>query len=616
MMCKPEKQDSLDIMAPLALNPFHFYRDRILDALKALSEEGTLPTDLETNRITVEPPRDPSHGDIATNAAMVLAKPAKKKPRDIAEHLAEKLGATEAVESVEIAGPGFLNLRIADDFWRDRVKDILTFKEAYGESDLGQGAWVNVEYVSANPTGPLHAAHARGAVVGDALATLLEKVGYKVEREYYINDAGAQVDVLARSAYLRYREALGEVIEAIPEGLYPGDYLKDVGGALAERDGEKWLAASEDEWLPEFRAFSVACMMDSIREDLDLLGVKQDIFTSEKALVESGAVAAALKTLEDKGLIYVGVLEPPKGKTPDDWEARPQTLFKSSDFGDDVDRALKKSDGSWTYFASDIAYHLEKYQRRRDHGQAVRHLIDVWGADHGGYVKRMSAAVRAITEDQADLDVKLCQIVHLMENGKQVRMSKRAGTFVTLRDVLEQVDAVAGAGKGKDVVRFIMLTRRNDQTMEFDFAKVTEAAKENPVFYVQYAHARHKSSLRNCAEIFPDMDLSESAFVQASLGLLEEEGELALMRQLAQWPRLLEGAAEAHEPHRIALYLHELASAFHAQWNKGRDNPQLRFIREDDRDVTLARQALVRAVGLVIASGLGIFAVEPAEEMR
>lgn len=603
-------------MSHKAVNPFHFYRNCTAEALQALAGEVVVPADLDLSRITVEPPRDPSHGDIATNAAMVLSKPAKMKPRDLAEKIAEKLQAADGVTAVEIAGPGFLNLRIADGFWRERVKDILNTGTAYGDSDLGQGSWVNVEYVSANPTGPLHAAHARGAVVGDALAALLEKAGYNVEREYYINDAGAQVDVLARSAFIRYREALGETIDAIPEGLYPGEYLKDVGEALAKRDGDKWLPVEESEWLPEFRAVAVEMMMASIREDLDLLGVKQDLYTSEKSLVESGAVDAVLKTLEDKGLIYVGVLEPPKGKAPDDWEARPQTLFKSSEFGDDVDRALKKSDGSWTYFASDIAYHLEKFQRQRPDGRKIRHLIDVWGADHGGYVKRMSAAVKAITDGEADLDVKLCQIVHLMNDGKQVRMSKRAGTFVTLRDVLEQVDEVAGPGKGKDVVRFIMLTRRNDQTMEFDFAKVTEAAKENPVFYVQYAHARHNSSMRNARETFPDLDLSEASLVQARLDLLEDEGELALMRQLAQWPRMVEGAAEAHEPHRIAQYLHELASAFHAQWNKGRDNPQLRFIREDDRDLTLARQALVRSVGLVIASGLAIFAVEPVEEMR
>ncbi|HYG85102.1 MAG TPA: arginine--tRNA ligase [Azospirillum sp.] len=584
------------------MNIFKAFENDIRKLLEELATEGAIPAGLDTSRLTVEPPREAAHGDLSTNAAMVLAKPAGQPPRKLAELLVAKLKARPDVTSVEIAGPGFVNLRLSPDVWRDRLKDILAAGIAYGDSDIGKAEPVNVEYVSANPTGPLHAAHGRGAVFGDALAALLEKAGHKVVREYYINDAGAQVDVLARSTYLRYREALGEDIGEIPAGLYPGEYLKDVGQELAQQDGRKWLEAPENEWLPACRAFAIARIMEWIREDLEALNIRMDVYTSERALVEAGAVDKALKALEDRGLIYVGVLEPPKGKKPDDWEPRPQTLFKSSDFGDDVDRPLKKSDGSFTYFSNDIAYHYDKYVR------GFRSLIDVWGADHGGYVKRMQAATSAVTEGKAALDVKLCQLVHLMQNGQPVKMSKRAGTFVTLRDVIEAV--------GKDVVRFIMLTRRNDQTLEFDYAKVTEQSKDNPVFYVQYAHARCRSVLRHAAEAMPGKDLSPTGLGQANLERLDDEAEMALVKRMATWPRLVESAAEAHEPHRVAFYLYDLASDFHALWNKGRDDASLRFLVDGDEDLTLARLAMVQATATVIASGLQVMGVEPVEEMR
>ncbi|PWC52774.1 arginine--tRNA ligase [Azospirillum sp. TSO22-1] len=584
------------------MNIFKAFENDIRKILEELAAEGALPAGLDTSRVTVEPPREAAHGDLSTNAAMVLAKPAGQPPRKLAEALAAKLKARADVTSVEIAGPGFVNLRLSPAVWRDRLKDILAAGTAYGQSDIGKDAPVNVEYVSANPTGPLHAAHGRGAVFGDALAALLEKAGHKVTREYYINDAGAQVEVLARSTYLRYREALGEDIGEIPAGLYPGEYLKDVGQELAQRDGNKWLQAPENEWLPACRDFAIARIMEWIRDDLGALNIRMDAYTSERALVQSGAVDTALKALEDRGLIYVGVLEPPKGKKPDDWEPRPQTLFKSTDFGDDVDRPLKKSDGSFTYFSNDIAYHHDKYVR------GFANLIDVWGADHGGYVKRMQAATSAITGGEAALDVKLCQLVHLMQNGQPVKMSKRAGTFVTLRDVIETV--------GRDVVRFIMLTRRNDQTLEFDYAKVTEQSKDNPVFYVQYAHARCRSVLRHAAEALPGKDLTADGLTAANLSRLDDEAELALVKRMATWPRLVESAAEAHEPHRVAFYLYDLASDFHALWNKGRDDASLRFLIEGDEELTLARLAMVQATATVIASGLQVMGVEPVEEMR
>lgn len=585
------------------MNIFKAFETDIRKLLEELAAEGSIPAGLDSSRLTVEPPREAAHGDLSTNAAMILAKPAKMAPRALAELLVAKLKTRPDVASVEIAGPGFVNLRLTAEVWRDRVRDVLTAGVAYGDSAMGKGEPVNVEYVSANPTGPLHAAHGRGAVFGDALAALLEKAGYAVSREYYINDAGAQVDVLGRSTYLRYCEALGDDIGEIPSGLYPGEYLKEVGEALAKRDGAAWKGKDESEWLPACRDFAIAMILEWIKEDLGVLGVTMDVYSSERALVNAGAVDTALTTLEQRGLIYTGVLEPPKGKKPDDWEPRPQTLFKSTDFGDDVDRPLKKSDGSFTYFSNDIAYHFDKYRR------GFANLIDVWGADHGGYVKRMQSATTAVTEGKASLDVKLCQLVHLMQNGQPVKMSKRAGTFVTLRDVIEQV--------GKDVVRFIMLTRRNDQTLDFDFAKVTEQSKDNPVFYVQYAHARCRSVLRHAATALPHVDQTPTSLAAAAnLNRLDAEEEMALAKRMATWPRLVESAADAHEPHRVAFYLYDLASDFHALWNRGRDDTSLRFLIEGDEEVTVARLALLSAVSTVIASGLKVMGVEPAEELR
>jgi len=555
----------------------------------------------DTSKVNAEPPREEAHGDVATNAAMVLSKAAGMKPRDLAERLAEELRRLPSVEQVEIAGPGFINLRLADSFWAAQLGDILRSGTAYGDSDLGGGQPMNVEYVSANPTGPMHVGHARGAVVGDALAGLLEKAGYKVAREYYINDAGAQVDVLARSAYLRYREALGETI-SIPEGLYPGEYLIPLGQQIAKDEGKVWLDKPEAEWLAHFRKTAIDAMMALIREDLQALGVKHDVFTSERGLVEGGKVQAALDYLNERGLIYQGVLEPPKGKTPDDWEPRPQTLFKASEFGDDVDRPLKKSDGSWTYFASDIAYHFDKYLR------GYPNMINIFGADHGGYVKRMTAAVKAITEGKGGLDIKLCQMVNLLKDGEPYKMSKRAGTFVTLRDVVDEV--------GKDVVRFIMLTRKNDAQLEFDLTKVVEKSLDNPVYYVQYANARIHSVLRKGAEMFPGIDQSGEGLAKAGLHRLNDPAELSLIRLMAAWPRMVDSAAEAHEPHRVAFYLYDLAASFNALWNKGNGEVTLRFLQAEDAELSLARMALLRAVAFVIASGLAVFGVEPVEEMR
>ncbi|MDX5360827.1 MAG: arginine--tRNA ligase, partial [Alphaproteobacteria bacterium] len=543
--------------------------------LDRLVSEGVLPEGLDRGPVTVEPPRDPSHGDLATNAAMVLAKKAGMKPRDLAEKIAGGLREAEGVVAVDIAGPGFINLRLTPARWQREVATILSRGTDYGRSQTGAGELVNVEYVSANPTGPLHVGHCRGAVFGDALARLLQFAGFEVVKEYYINDAGAQVDVLGRSAFLRYREALGEDIGEIPEGLYPGDYLKPVGAALAEAHGRALLDMDEEAWLPIARQTAVDMMMTMIRDDLDVLAIRHDVFTSERGLVESGAVDRALADLESRGLIYEGVLEPPKGKTPEDWEPRPQLLFRATDFGDDVDRPLKKSDGSYTYFASDIAYHKDKVDR------GARSLIDVWGADHGGYVTRMQAAVRALTQGQGDLDVKLCQIVRLFRAGEPVRMSKRAGSFVTLRDVVDEV--------GPDVVRFMMLTRKNDAQLDFDFAKVLEQSKDNPVFYVQYAHARVCSVLRNAAAELPGQDLTDAALAEADLKLLTDEGELGLARKLGEFPRMVEQAARAHEPHRIAFYLEDLAAAFHAHWNRGKEETSLRFILSDKLPLTLAR---------------------------
>jgi arginyl-tRNA synthetase len=591
------------------INIFSDFRRLVLTALDHLAASGELPRGLDFGRVTVEPPRDPAHGDLATNAAMVLAGAVRENPMALAERITGALAGRELIAgdyrgtgfTAAPARPGFINIKLDAEVWHAQLRAILRAGSTFGDSLIGSGERVNVEFVSANPTGPMHVGHGRGAVVGDALANLLAKAGFRVEREYYINDAGAQVDVLARSAYLRYREALGEVIGAIPEGFYPGEYLAETGRALTERDGRKWLDHPEAKWLGPVRDFAVQQMMALVRADLAALGIGHDLFVSERELVEKGAIDECLAALEDQGLVYKGILEAPKGKLPDDWEPREQTLFRATSFGDDVDRPLKKSDGSWTYFAADIAYHRDKFRR------SFKNLIDVWGADHAGYVKRMQAAVRAVTEDAAALDVKICQLVNLFDKGVPVRMSKRAGTFITLREVVDEV--------GKDVFRFIMLTRRNDQALDFDFAKVTEQSKDNPVFYVQYAHARASSVMRHAVEHLPGEDLSDAALSEVSLDRLSDPFEIALIRQLASWPRLVEGAAEAHEPHRIAFYLQELAAEFHVLWNKGKDEATLRFILAADPELTRTRLALVRGVAIVIASGLAVFGVEPAQEM-
>lgn len=580
------------------MNPYRHFIGEIVAALQSMQAAGELPEKLDFSAITAEPPRDAAHGDIATNAAMVLAKAAARKPREIADALLPRLKANADVVDGAVAGPGFINLKIADGFWRERLRDCLKAGIAYGDSTMGQGAKVNVEYVSANPTGPLHVAHARGAVVGDALANLLAKAGYDVTKEYYINDAGAQVDKLGQSTYLRYKEALGETIGTIPDGLYPGEYLKEVGAAIAKRDGARWIDKPESDWLPEMRAFAIATLMAEIKADLETLGVHIGVYSSERALVDSGAVDAAFETLTKLGLIYQGRLEPPKGKAPDDWEDREQTLFRATQFGDEVDRPLKKSDGGWTYFANDIAYHHDKYRR------GFADMIDIWGADHGGYVKRMKAAVSAVTDKKGELDVKLCQLVRVMRNGELVRMSKRAGTFVTLRDLLDEV--------GPDVVRFTMLTRKNDAPFDFDLVKATDQSRDNPVWYVQYCHARTRSVLRQASAA----GIAVEGLDSTPLDRLGDAGELALIRLIAQWPRQVEAAASAHEPHRIAFYLYDLAAAFHAHWNRGREEPGLRFVVEGDPELTRARLALVQGIGFVIGSGLKVFGVTPVEEMR
>ena len=585
------------------MNVFAEFHAALAKSLDALVAEGKLQAGLDLSRAVVEPPRDAAHGDLSTNAALVLAKAARTKPRDVAQLLADKLALDPRVAAVEIAGPGFVNLRLKQSVWRDIARAILMLGERYGDGAMGDGKAVNVEYVSANPTGPMHVGHCRGAVVGDALAALLEKTGHTVTREYYINDAGAQVDQLARSVHHRYREALGENPGPVPEGLYPGDYLKPVAEALARELGSKYRAAPEAEWLPVFRTRAVAEMMALIRDDLKALGVEHKVFTSEKRdLVEHGRVEEAVERLKLRDLVYTGVLEPPKGMKPDDWEPRPQLLFRATQFGDDVDRPLAKSDGAWTYFAADMAYHLDKYRR------GFVRLIDVWGADHGGYVKRVDAAVKALSEGRATLEVKLCQMVNLLDKGEPVKMSKRAGTFVTLRDVVNEV--------GADVVRFVMLTRKPDQHLDFDFAKVREQSKENPVFYVQYAHARHRSALRLAAREFEGLDASEAALAKADLDRLADTEEIALLRLLSSYPRMLEAAAEAGEPHRVAFWLYDLASAFHQLWSRGNAEPAMRFVVPGDRETTLARLALVRAVGVTIASGLRLLGVAPAEELR
>ena len=580
------------------MNLFSDIRDLVIASLNALAAEGVLPQGLDLSAVAVEPPRDALHGDMATNAAMVLAKPAAMQPRAIAEALAARLMSDPRIAGADVAGPGFLNLRLDPAIWHGLVRATLAQGTDYGRSTLGQGLKVNVEFVSANPTGPMHVGHTRGAVFGDALARLLSFAGWDVTREYYINDGGAQVDVLARSAYERYREANG-LEPAIAEGLYPGDYLIPVGEALKAKYGDSLLDQPESVWLKDVRDFATDMMMAEIRNDLKVLGVEMDVYSSEKALYGTGEIEAAISTLRDMGLIYEGTLEPPKGKEPEDWEPRVQTLFRSTAHGDDVDRPVQKSDGSWTYFAPDIAYHYNKVKRGFDQ------LIDIFGADHGGYVKRMKAAVSALSNGRVPLDIKLIQLVKLYKNGEPFKMSKRAGTFVTLRDLVE----LAGA----DVTRFIMLTRKNDVALDFDFDKVLEQSKDNPVFYVQYANARVHSVLRKAAEA--GVDVSDSGLAAANVARLDHPAELALIARLAEWPRLVDVAARSNEPHRVAFYLYELASDFHGLWNRGNDDASLRFV-QDDSATTQAKIALARATGVVIRAGLAILGVKPVEEMR
>ncbi len=586
------------------MNVYAHVEARLSAALAAVQAEGGLPRDVTVPNIEVEPVKDAQHGDVASNLAMVLAKPARAKPRDIAEKIADKLRGEPGFEKVEVAGPGFINITLAASVWQSVVATILAQGDSYGRSSLGAGEPINVEYVSANPTGPMHVGHCRGAVFGDALANLLAFADYKVTREYYINDAGAQVDVLARSAYLRYREALGETIGEIPEGLYPGDYLKPVGAALAKEYGRKLLDKEEREWLPDVRAAAISAMLAQIKEDLAALNIRHDVFFSERSLTSGNRdeVAETVNELRAKGLVYEGRLEKPKGHDADDWEDREQTLFKATAFGDDVDRALLKSDGSYTYFAADMAYHHNKLAR------GFRHLINVFGADHSGYIKRMKAVVAALSGGAADLDIKVCQLVRLFRNGEPVRMSKRAGTFVTLREVVDEV--------GRDPVRFMMLYRKNDATLDFDLAKVIEQSKDNAVFYVQYASARAHSVFRNAQDAFPDLDLPGASTADLQLERLEDAGEIDLIKRLALFPRLIEGAARSHEPHRLAFYLNDLAATFHAQWTRGNDSPHLRFIQAGDRSLTTARLALVRACAQVVTSGLGILGVHAPSEMR
>ena len=580
------------------MNLFTHVREILIEVLKELSAQSVLPIDTDFSNITVEPPKDSRHGDMSTNAAMVLSKSVEVKPRELAQIISEALSPKEIIASVDIAGPGFINITLSNFSWHGLLSAVLMSGVNFGKSGMGSSQKVNVEFVSANPTGPLHVGHTRGAVFGDALANLLAYSGYDVTREYYINDGGSQVDVLARSIFLRYQEAFGKEV-VFQEGTYPGDYLIPIAKALKEKVGDLYLNKPEDNWLPELRNFAVEAMMNLIRSDLDLLGIEMDTFFSEKSLYGSGKIEAALDRLRDNGLIYKGVLEPPKGKKTDDWEPREQTLFKSTEHGDDVDRPVLKSDGSWTYFAPDIAYHFDKISRGFDI------LIDVFGADHGGYVKRMKAAVSALSSGKVPLDIKLCQLVKLYQNGEPFKMSKRAGNFVMLRDLVEQV--------GPDVTRFVMLTRKNDAALDFDFQKVLEQSRENPVFYVQYAHARIKSVIRKAEAL--NVDTSDYALSEANLSSLTHASELSLIKKLAEWPRIVELSARLYEPHRLAFYLFDLSSELHSHWGKGGENPHLRFLQSDDMTITKSKIALARAVSIVISSGLAILGVRPAEKM-
>lgn len=583
-------------------NIFHAYQIKVNDLLGSMAANGDLPQGLDLSRVKVEPPKEAAHGDMATNAAMVLSKAAGKNPRQLGEALAAKLKTVPGVKDASVAGPGFVNFRLADSEWAEVIRTILAQGIHYGDSKMGKGEKVNVEYVSANPTGPMHAGHVRGAVIGDTLANLLKKAGYDVTKEYYFNDAGNQIEVLTDTAHLRYREALGEDIGAIPEGLYPGEYMKDVAQALVARDGKRWQGAPREVWYQPVRDFATDFIMKMIREDLDLIGIHHDVFSNERVMIEDGTLDKSFKALQEMGLIYQGTLPPPKGKEMENWEPVELTLFRTTKFGDDSDRPLKKRDGTWAYIMPDIAYHYNKIQR------GFKWMINMLGADHKGYEMKVGPAVKALGGEGARLTVVYCGMVKILKNGEPVKISKRLGNLLTLREIVEEV----GAG----VVRFYMMTRTPDSEMDFDFAKVVEQSKDNPVFYVQYAHARACSVFRNAKEMFKDADFSSKALAKANLACISSPEELQLVRQLAGWPRFVESAAEAHEPHRITNYLHDLASEFHAFWNKGRDDTTLRFLHEQDRELSLARLALVDAVRTVIASGLAVMGVKPVEEMH
>tara|TARA_Y100001968_G_scaffold288856_1_gene291405 strand:- start:604 stop:2361 length:1758 start_codon:yes stop_codon:yes gene_type:complete len=585
------------------VNYFKFFEKFILKAIERLAQDSEVFIDLAMHSFSVERPKDPKHGDISTNVAMILAKQFKMKPIDLAELIVPELVSSKYIVEANLAGPGFINIQISTKFWKERLRDILLINTKFGNSNIGSGRKINVEYVSANPTGPMHVGHGRGAVVGDVLSKVLEKSGFEVTKEYYINDAGNQVNILAHSVYFRYCELNGKSMGVIPEEYYQGSYLIDLAEELQKRDGNRWLDLTQEEWLPPIQGFAIKSMMQLISKDLNSLGVFPDVFRSEKEIIQTGMVDAVMSTLADQNLIYEGTLDPPKGRENQDWESNPQTLFLSTKYGDDIDRAIKKTDGSWTYFASDMAYHLDKYQR------GFNRMINIWGFDHGGYVKRMTAAVSALTRGDAMLDVKLCQLVNLIRDGQQIKMSKRSGTFLTLGEVIREV--------GRDAFRFFMLTRKNDAPLDFDLTKVLEESKDNPVYYIQYSHARGKSVLRRASEIFDDSKLVPEMLAEVELDLLDDPLEINLIKIMASWPRVLEDTANSHEPHRIAYFLIDMASAFHNLWTKGaRQAAQLRFISIENEELTMARLAMVQSYLIVVASALEVMGITPLNEMR